>query len=229
MLAVVAACATTSEPGGAPAGLPYDGPTDDGEIAAAHRAALAAWQAFPVDRKPRPLVVVSDGPDTGGLGADDAKAAALAGNFELAAALPAAPQTVTVELPDGSVTVPAITAQAALDELRRSATASTGTAAPPVPPVRIVSVELGPAPYHTDRGVQSMPAWLFRLADGVGTVGWPAADGYAVWQWRSVRESERSELLPDRHAKISPDGSVLTVLTPRRRAPGSRCTGTSPR
>jgi len=239
-LALVAACGTPPEPDyevPAAFGPEAHGPTDDTEIAAAHQAALAAWQTFPVDRKPRPLVLFSRGPNTGGFATGEAKMAAMAGNFELAAALPAAPETVTVELPDGSVMVPAITADAALDELRRDASAAT--AAPPVSPapavstvpvvsavpaVRIVRVELGTAPYLTDRGNQSMPTWLFHLDGGAGTVGWPAADGYAFRRWNGplreapLREAERRELLPFQHAKISVDGGVLTVqlLTPGR-------------
>jgi hypothetical protein len=117
-LTVVASAAGCARNGGQPVdggGLAAPGPSGNPDDA------LAAWKDFPVDRDPRPIVLI--GPSLAkyaGYTTGDAKAAAMTGDYRLDATLPLAPSTAPVTLPDGPATLPVIAAAAAIDRLKRT-------------------------------------------------------------------------------------------------------------
>jgi hypothetical protein len=117
-------------------------------------AALQLWAGFPVNASPRPLVLTGQAindPATG-FPDSDGKVAYLSGSYDLATALP--PGTTT----SGGQQV--ITAADALDALR-----AMGAGNKPVTPrLQITDVQLGTSLFYTDRGQQSLPAWLFTFA-----------------------------------------------------------------
>jgi hypothetical protein len=203
LLASAAGCARGSgqpvDGGGfaAPGPVPSGNPDD----------ALAAWKDFPVDRHPRPIVLIGPSLVTyAGYTTGDAKAAATTGDYRLDATLPPAPSTAPVTLPDGPATLPVIGAAAAIDRLK----ADTGDAAkePGVPPLAITSVEFGTAGFDTDRGTLMLPVWRVHTADELGpTVVLAVADPALA------RRSSGTGGMPGDTgtAKLSADGRRLTV------------------
>lgn len=122
------------------------------DAAKADAARRLAWTTFPVDRSPRPLVLLQ--PDVidpaSGFPDGDSKAAYLDHHIRLATALP------TPDLPDrGYPLRPAADAVAAL----------TGDADPSAADaLAITSVTLSQHAYATDRGDDPLPAWAVRFA-----------------------------------------------------------------
>jgi hypothetical protein len=117
--------------------------------------ALRLWADFPVDASPRPLVLA--GPDivdpaTGFPNGDD-KEAYIYGRFELKTTLPAGPAIVNGQ--------PVISAAEALAVLRSQ---GHGEKPPKPTSLMVTSAKLGTADFPTDRGVRSLPAWVFRFA-----------------------------------------------------------------
>jgi hypothetical protein len=174
------------------------------------------WDAFPVDRVPRPIIVsggmvgwaASAGPDTG-FRTDGAKLAALAGRIELATTPPEAPATVEAYLFDGRFTLPALRPDEAFAFLRGQGTPDASLA-----PVRFTTVTLGSAAFNTDRGPLRLPAWLFGGPDVIGTVAWPAVGKEAFWRYG---EPNNASTVPPNH--ISRDGRRI-----RTAVPGPGCT-----
>ncbi len=181
------------------------------------RAVLAAWDQFPADARPRPILI-SAPPLIGasGFGSDgDAKVAALDGRYELAATLPSdPPPTLPVAMPGGPAELPTRTAQQAFDALR--ATAPEKPSAPGGPPLRITNVELGTATFGSDRGPLTLPAWLFTAPGAVEPLAWPAVADSAFWPRRP------NALVMSGGAHLGADGSTVTVNLP---APGPVCPG----
>ena len=115
------------------------GPTGEAPRVARERAwarwALQRWEAFPVDRAPRPLVLTA--PSVGferGFRSGDAKMAFLHGDIQSA-----------VWLPDGL-----------LDVLRESAASERRTR---TSPLLIAHARPCQATFVTDRGMRKFPAW----------------------------------------------------------------------
>ncbi len=227
VVALVTACSKRLPPRATPL------PTPSGIVDAAaptgqeHDGALALWRDFPADRVPRPIVVPhSAATFTGGFDSGEAKQAAGSGRFELAAPLPPGPATVAVELPDGPVLLPAITAAAALDALVGDAlTGGADPNAAAIPPARITDVRLGTADVYTDRGPLKLPAWLFTVAGATGPIGWPAVAPEALWRWdrdAAIALREESQVMEVlEQARVSADGTLLTVVLLRPRIPCS--------
>jgi hypothetical protein len=125
-------------------------------------ATLDAWSSFPVDADPRPLVLTgltgsADLVNAPARGFPDGgtKDAYESGQFEMTTPLPVGPAT------GGGYRL--ITGQEVLARLRGSG--SSGPRGPA--PLRITSIQLGTAPFTTDRGPQPLPAWLVTFA-GIG-------------------------------------------------------------
>ncbi|HEV2781219.1 MAG TPA: hypothetical protein VGX25_17700 [Actinophytocola sp.] len=175
-------------------------------------AGAQAWASFPVDRKPRPILLLSRQPSMEGFTTDAAKLAALNGNLELAAELPAAPPTVVAQLPDGPAEFPTLPAERALADLRKELLSSQKPN--PTDALPITRVELGSAAFPTDRGLIALPAWLFHPVDALGPIGWPALPPEAFWPQTAPRS-----LAPA--AKLV-DDTTLTVHLP---APPPACPG----
>ena len=174
---------------------------------------LAAWERFPAGARPRPIVISTPPklPD-GGFADADAKEAALAGRYELRAALPAnPPPTVRVTLPDGAVELPSITAQDAVDALSAVQIQPSGNTLP------ISRVELGTVAFDSDRGPVPLPAWLFTVDGAKGPIAWPAVADSAFWP------REPTDLVMSGVARRGDDARTLKVTLPA--PPGQGCPG----
>ncbi|NUT33924.1 MAG: hypothetical protein HOV79_12710 [Hamadaea sp.] len=88
-------------------------------------AVLTPWDGFPIGARPRPIVLAGDAVAVAGFRSGDGKLAALTGRFALTAALPQAPATLQVRLPDGPATLPTLPAEKAYDLIRASASRRT--------------------------------------------------------------------------------------------------------
>jgi hypothetical protein len=120
-------------------------------------SALARWADFPVLANPRPIVLTGDrvvGPALG-FKTDQAKEAFSEGMFVSPAALPATPSSANG--------YPLVTASDAYAILHGEGTPIKGSP-DTVPPLTITGVRLGTASFSTDRGWQTLPAWLFTFA-----------------------------------------------------------------
>jgi hypothetical protein len=210
-------CARTPRRGegvapGAPGEEPADGPTGfDAKV-------LEPWRDFPVDRRPRPLVLTAELPKMEGFTTGDAKIAALAGRYELAGPLPPDPPArLPVTLPDGPAQVATITAAQALDLMRAGRTPQ-----PSGLPLKVTKVELSSAPFRTDRGLVTLPAWLFHAVDAIGPITMPAIAAGESWR---PPGSDPMRPGPTGEAKIASDGTNLTVTLPAAPEP---CPGDQP-
>lgn len=136
---------------------------------------LQAWSGFPVNASPRPLVLIGShvvGPSR--FPNDEMKIAFLSGRFDLQAQLPSGPASAQG--------FPISSAAAALAMLRSSKLAPTTPASgSSTRGLEITAVSLGSRSFMTDRGDQSLPAWLFTLAGVDGPAGVLAVAPSAQW------------------------------------------------
>lgn len=165
------------------------------------------WSHFPVNSRPRPLVVPpvlgQELDPAAGFPSVSAKLAFGAGQFKLAAALPHSPRRW-----EG---YPIITAARAMNVLRDSSAAAK---TPTGPPLRITRVSLGTARFLTDRGYSRLPAWRIRLA-GVSTPAAVLAVGRSAvfTQPRLLPSTHRGfDDYYDEAATVSSDGRTLTLV-----------------
>ena len=215
ILASLAGCARTGTGTGGPGGV-----LDGGGVAAPRpgdsgspEAALAAWSTFPVDRRPRPIVLIGSSlVQYAGYTTGEAKIAAMSGSYRLAVTPPPDPQPTPVDLPGGRATLAVIGAAAAIDRMKVDAGDKPDSS---VPPLAIVSFELGTAPIDTDRGTLALPVWRVHTADELGPTTVLAVADSALAQ----RSGSTTSVPPDRNsAKVSTDGRHLT-LTVRESVP----------
>jgi hypothetical protein len=172
-------------------------------------AVLDAWRDFPVTRSPRPILLLSGPLRETGYHTDDAKLAVATGRYELVAKLPSTrPAGRPVALPDGPYTLPLITATEAFERLRATGDPGNAPGADPTP-LRITKVELGSAPFGTDRGERELPAWLFHAPDSFEPLAWPALAPEAFWRLGDLPPA--GDTLD---AKLAADGVTLTVTMP---------------
>lgn len=207
----VSACGRPADVGSNPVGAGAIGsvPATDPTSAAPAPAGSGAWKGFPVDRHPRPIVLLSALPEMAGFTTTEAKLAASAGMFELVAGPPEAPRTVTAQLPDGPAQFDTLPLESAIKGLR--AIRAKGAIPDGVDPLRITKIELGTAEFSTDRGRISLPAWLFHPVDALGPIALPALPDTAFWP-----HEPRPSATPD--AKLAADGT-LTVSLPAAEEP----------
>jgi hypothetical protein len=184
--------------------------------------ALAAWRDFPVDRHPRPIVLI--GPVAvrpAGYTTGDAKVAAVSGRYRIDVPLPPDPPPATVALPDGPATVPVIGAAAAVDLMKADAGESKG--GENVPPLAIVGFEFGTEALPTDRGTVTLPVWRVHTADELGpTVVLAVADSALARP--AASQSAAVGTVPPGSAKATVDATgthlTLTVAEADPHCPG---------
>ncbi|HEY2949904.1 MAG TPA: hypothetical protein VGJ53_16145 [Micromonosporaceae bacterium] len=215
LLGVLAACAQPGAAGGTDAGA-ADNPTTS--------PALEAWRAFPVDQRPRPIVLIHPPPASSGYRTPAASDAVGEGRLVLVAELPPTPATADVDLPDGRYTVALLPAGDAFERLRGAGDPAYVEGDPP--PVRVTSVALGTAQFNTDRGQLDLPAWLFEVPDALGPVAWPALDPAVLWAYDRVFGTPWSRAIGIGFGgSLGSDGVTLTLRLP---APGPSCAGNQP-
>jgi hypothetical protein len=133
-------------------------------------AALEMWGAFPVNASPRPLVIAgtaTEGP-RGVYGDSDVKLALVGGAFDRPSHFPAGPATA-----DG---YPIISADRAFELLKpKASVAGTRTR------LTVTDIRLGKGTFGTDRGSQTLPAWLFSFARVDGPIAVLAVAPAAQW------------------------------------------------
>jgi hypothetical protein len=134
--------------------------------------ALKAWDGFPVNASPRPIVLIGS-PLSGprGFATEDQKVAFMAGAIDRPAHFPTAPATA-----DGYAIV---SADRAFAMLRSEASKVSGVATRTR--LTITDVRLGKDTFETDRDSQPMPAWLFTVSGADGPVAVLAVAQEAQW------------------------------------------------
>ncbi len=167
-------------------------------------AVLQQWADFPVQRTPRPIVVLGDTRiRVKGFSTDNAKIALMQGKLALETALPEGPETVEAKLTDGTFTLPAISARQAYDVI--VAAGDPGAAADVDPaPLRITKVAAGTAEFRTDRGELTLPAWLFTAVETTQPLAVPMLAESAFWRLDVPNYGGGG-------ASIAADGVTLTV------------------
>ena len=158
------------------------------------RWAISRWDAFPVERRPRPLVLagqrafVERGFRTG-----QAKLAYLEGRIEYVVPVPDA---IVRELPVGRELGP-----------RRI----------DARPLRIRSAGRAETEFVTDRGRRRLPAWRLEAADALGPI-WVLDPEVDPPQWLPPESPPTSQpdlppplADPGAHAALGPDGVTLTI------------------
>jgi hypothetical protein len=156
------------------------------------------WAAFPVNASPRPLVI--GGPATQGprgvYGDSDVKLAVVGGAFDRPTHFPAGPATA-----DG---FPIISADQAFDLLKpKASVAGTRTR------LTVTDIRLGKDTFGTDRGSQTLPAWLFSFARVDGPIAVQAVAPSA--QWFPVELAGREGQLDSAGVVVGSDHKTLTV------------------
>jgi hypothetical protein len=193
LLMMAACCGPTT-----PTGTAYPSPPTE---------ALAAWQSFPANQVPRPIVVFwSAFSPAGGFAGDNEKIAGMCGKFVLASPLPAqVPSQAVATWPDGTkATYSAISASDALSEMTNVATRMPGPECVSVQALPITAARFGSAQLKTDRGTAAASSWLFTATGVVGEMAYPALPRSAYWDKGTDKRSS------DQFASGSDESRVLT-------------------
>lgn len=167
-----------------------------------------AWDAFPVDQVPRPIVVTGEMVEVTGFRSGEAKLAFQTGRLELRTPVLQTPTTVTVDLPEGQFTFPALAPEEAFAYVRAQGSPANAPDADPAP-IEITRVTLGVAEFSTDRGPLPMPAWLFGGGDIAGVIAWPAVGKEAFWRY-----GEPNDAATIRPSQLSRDGRRIRYTVP---------------
>jgi hypothetical protein len=171
--------------------------------------ALEAWQTFPADQKPRPIVSFWDlGPSGGAFTGGDSKLAAMCGKFTLGIALPIIVQAQANAMwPDGTTaSYKAISAKEAFTAITKSSASVNPPECASLAGLQITTARFATAPFRTDRGIVQMSAWRFGAPGVVGELDYPALPLSAFW--KSAITSPTSGTT----ATISVDGLTLTFV-----------------
>lgn len=185
------------------AGAPAQSPVVNSQPNAAF---LGPWVTFPVQASPRPIVLI-DGPVVMSAGFrfpdGPSKVAFQNGAVDPPAQLPTGPAA--------SQSYPLITAASAVALLQSASTGKAPTTAPSAGGrLRIASARLGEATFLTDRGLKSLPAWVFSLAGIDGAFSVLAVAPSA--QWAPPGSAPMSPPgRPDIGAIIAADHRTLTL------------------
>jgi len=192
-LMLVAACGSVPRPGTA-----YPSPPTE---------ALAAWQSFPANQTPRPIVVFwnSFSPAAGFAG-DNEKIAGMCGKFVLASPLPAqVPSQAVATWTNGTTAAySAISASEAFAEMTHVATRMPGPECISVSALPITAARFGATQVKTDRGTATVSSWLFTATGVVGEMAYPALARSAYWDLGTDKRSW------DQAAAVSGDARVMT-------------------
>ena len=193
VLLMTAACC-----GPTPRGTAYPSPPTE---------ALAAWQSFPANQVPRPIVMFWNSfAPAGGFAGDNEKIAGMCGKFVLAAPLPLqVPSEAVATWPDGTTArYSAISASNAFSAMTNAATRMPGPECVSVQALPITAARFGAAQVKTDRGSATVSAWLFTATGVVGEMAAPALPHSAYWDSGTDKRSW------DQGASVSDESRVLT-------------------
>ena len=169
-------------------------------------SALVAWQGFPADQHPRPIVWFENGLPVKGFTSNDGKIAALCNRLKPVIPLPnSVPSQAIATWTDGtSVVYTGISVADAFAAMSRSTADTPSPDCASVPPLVITAAHLGTFDFYTDRGTAQMTAWLFAASGANGEFGYPAVAPSAFWNGAMTTHSA------DSGAAISADGRTLT-------------------
>ena len=202
LTAALAGCARDTVVGGVGVAAPQ--PEGTGDV----NRALAAWKDFPVDRHPRPIVLI--GPvavQYAGYKTGEAKIAAMSGLYRLDVPLPPDPPAAAVTRPDGPTKVPVIGPGAALDRMKADAAGFKGAS---VAPLAVVGFEFGTEAVPTDRGTVTLPVWRVHTADELGPTVVLAVAESALARPAAAQISTPAAPMAD-HAVVDAAGTRLAL------------------
>jgi hypothetical protein len=173
-------------------------------------AALGAWNDFPADQVPRPIVLLGiDAMPGQGFDSGGGKIAALCAKFALSTALPAnVPKQAIASWADGTkVTYPvALTAAEALGAMTNNSARATMSQCASIAPLQVTAVRFDVATFPTDRGKAQMSAWLFTATGARAELAYPAIPTSAIWRGSITPQSSSNG------ATLSADGRSLTFF-----------------
>jgi hypothetical protein len=170
--------------------------------------ALAAWQGFPADQRPRPIVLLEQPPRWPGFPTNGGKIAALCQLFAAPSVpLPTeTPPPAVVAWPDGTrgsyPSLAAADAYATMSHVDSKAQNQPQCAT--ATPLQVTGVRLDTAEFITDRGRAQMPSWLFAVSGGLADAAYPAIAPAALWRGGEAAGFSGSS------ATIGPDDRRLT-------------------
>src|SRR4029077_20945660 len=146
--------------------------------------ALVAWQDFPANRVPRPIVMFDPHPLYPGFTSGNGKIAAFCSKYTLLTELSTlAPARATASWPDGtSATYAAISAADAFATITKFPTEMQSHDCDSVPALQVTAVRFGEARFGTDRGAAMMSAWVFTAPGSMGDIASPAIVPSAFWK-----------------------------------------------
>jgi hypothetical protein len=147
-------------------------------------AAVAAWQGFPADQLPRPIVLFWDLlPAGGGFASNEAKIAGSCNKFAPGAPLPSgAPGQAIATWGDGvSATYTAISAAAAVAARSHPPPGVRSQDCTAVPALVLTRPRFTTTQFKTDRGTATLSAWLFTSSVVTGDLAFPALPLSAYW------------------------------------------------
>jgi hypothetical protein len=160
--------------------------------------ALQMWAAFPVHASPRPLVIIggfAEGP-RGVYNDGNVKLALVGAAFDRPAHFPGGPATANG--------YPIISAERAFELLHPQAGAIAGVR------LTVTETRFGKAAIETDRGTQTLPAWLFSFDRVDGPIAVLAVASEAQWSTsRLVAGQNRQPYWAG--ASVGSDQRTLTV------------------
>ncbi|HEU4421579.1 MAG TPA: hypothetical protein VFR67_03450 [Pilimelia sp.] len=175
---------------------------------------LERWRDFPATRRPRPIVLIGELLQEAGYVTGDAKLAVATGRVELAAPVPRIPSRMAVRLPGGTFELPTTSAKAAFATVLAAGDPANAPDVSPAP-LRITRVALGTARYPTDRGVRTLPAWLFHARESLAPLAVPALHPSAFWHPGEFYPGPMGE------GDLTTDGRLLTITMPVPDPPAS--------
>jgi hypothetical protein len=164
----------------------------------AHPPALQMWAAFPVHASPRPLVVgggLTQGP-RGVYGDGNVKLAVIGAAFDRPAHFPVGPATANG--------YPIISAERAFELFHPQPGAIAGIR------LTVTETRLGKAAFGTDRGSQTLPAWLFSFDRVEGPIAALAVAPDAQWFPSSLTTAQNGHPYWA-GVTVGPDHRTLTV------------------
>lgn len=170
-------------------------------------AALAAWENFPANQVPRPIVLLGTYSPGQGFDSGDVKVAEMCGKVAPSISMPSGvPDLATATWADGTtLKSPAISAADALAALKRLSDGSQSMCSN-VAPLSVTAVRFGVAGFQTDRGTAQMSAWLFKATGARAELISPAFPRSAFWGNGITTRSGNGG------ATVSVDGRSLTFF-----------------
>jgi hypothetical protein len=168
-------------------------------------AALAGWSTFPVDQRPRPVVLIINTSPPRGYSTVEGKIAATCRKFMLAIALSkAVPFAANVSWSTGDTSIyPSISAAAAMAAMKQGAPKSDPNCAT-VQPLLVTGVRFGRSELITDRGTAQIDSWLFKMRGMDGEMAYPALTAGSIWNFDMTKST------PENGSTVSADGHTLT-------------------